>query len=605
MPPQNPPGLTLDQQQQFQNYSTDPYSKTAHLVYLGDPTQLQQNGVLSFSIPQLGADSNIVANMTSLEYGDSTGYTWFGAITSKPGYMSIVQSAGERSAFVQVEGRLFNITPIGGGFSIFQEIDGDFGPSDGCELVVEEGESQGEPEFYPCNEEYNNCPAVIDVLVLVTTDATPWYVANNPSYSQIRLAVETAMRIAIQNSGIPRKKVRISKILPNFNFTYPPVQDCLQLLNNLRQQSNSDRERYRADLVLLITSEDWACGAGAAYVNNNCGSGIYNCYAYVERPYLLHPRWTAVHELGHLLNMHHDGPGLQDNCPHSANLDNLCGHGWKVGGQDNQNTLMQTMSLPTPPGSTRILHFSNPDIFYNGVPTGTATSNNAKIFRNRGCGVENFIATATWDVFISAPDEICVIPESPEPVEMSAHVEQPNTGGQIQPVVPSALPITGKPSYTYEWRYNTTGNFNADPGTLFGTNAAATLLPPASSVLFVQLKVTSGDLQVITIIKRISVAICGRPLSDNAPANNHEVSLRLYPNPTDGSLQIELPNTLSNASWQVQIFDAMGEMRHSTLVQHTGAQRVAKLEVHRLPSGFYTCQAQQNAHVYRAKFLKL
>jgi hypothetical protein len=487
--------------------------------------------------------------------------------------------------------------PIGSGYSVLQEVNTTAGGYGGCSVYYMPGEPD-EEVLYPCEEENNTCEAVIDILVWVGQDAYPWFQSNDPTFSTISLGVEQAINTAIANSDIPNKKVRIVKILDNLNFNYGLItNNCNELLNAIRMQATNQREKFRADLTLFITAKDMSCGAGAAGVLNTCSGSAQAYYAFIERKYLTNPRWVAAHEIGHLFSMHHDIG--QDICPHDALSDNACGHGWITGGQITQNTLMQTIPIPED-GNVRILHYSNPEVFYNGSATGTPTAYNAKILRNKGCTVENYIETRTWDVWPLMSPIDC--PE-PVPIQLTAVVEQPNIPGVIIPVVPAAIPTSGTPPYTFEWRWSYSPIFN--PGTLIGTGNPQPFHPsynPLTNAVFIQLKAMSGDNKVLFRIKKRTYIHCRESSQVNSQILS-ESKIEVFPNPTDGNLNIKLPSGASINNWSTQILDQLGVQRLAKQNQSESGQ--IKIETGFLSPGVYICRLRYDNEQVSFKFLKL
>jgi len=121
------------------------------------------------------------------------------------------------------------------------------------------------------------------------------------------------------------------------------------------------RNTYSADMVSLIVANGGAyCGIG--WVQRHPGSGFAN-YAFQVTALGCLANSTLAHEHGHNMGMEHD--------PASAGIAPLgASYPWSFGHYVNGEfrTIMSynvcTISCP------RILHFSNPDVLYNGVATG-------------------------------------------------------------------------------------------------------------------------------------------------------------------------------------------------------------------------------------------
>lgn len=121
------------------------------------------------------------------------------------------------------------------------------------------------------------------------------------------------------------------------------------------------RNTYAADMVSLIVANGGPyCGVG--WVQRNPGAGFAN-YAFQATDIDCLSNQTLAHEHGHNLGFEHD-PASAGIAPSGAS------YPWSFGHYVNGSfrTIMSydvcTVSCP------RVLHFSNPDVLYNGVPTG-------------------------------------------------------------------------------------------------------------------------------------------------------------------------------------------------------------------------------------------
>jgi hypothetical protein len=122
------------------------------------------------------------------------------------------------------------------------------------------------------------------------------------------------------------------------------------------------RNTHGADMVSLVVSNGGGyCGIG--WVQRNPSSSFAN-YAFQVTAYGCLPNQTLAHEHGHNMGMEHD-PANAGISPSSASYDWSFGH--NVAG-----SFRTIMSYNCPSPCPRVLHFSNPDILYNGQPTGIA-----------------------------------------------------------------------------------------------------------------------------------------------------------------------------------------------------------------------------------------
>ena len=121
------------------------------------------------------------------------------------------------------------------------------------------------------------------------------------------------------------------------------------------------RNTYSADMVSLITNNGGGyCGIG--WVQRNPGSSFAG-YAFQVTWLACLSNSTLAHEHGHNMGMEHD-PASAGISPSGASYPWSFGH--YVNGAFRTIMSYDVCSLSCP----RVLHYSNPDVLYNGIPTG-------------------------------------------------------------------------------------------------------------------------------------------------------------------------------------------------------------------------------------------
>ncbi len=120
------------------------------------------------------------------------------------------------------------------------------------------------------------------------------------------------------------------------------------------------RNNYGADMVSLVVDNGGGY-CGIAWVQRNPSSSFAN-YSFQVTARGCLTNQTLAHEHGHNLGMEHD-PANAGISPTSAS------YVWSFG-HNVAGSFRTIMSYNCPSPCPRVLHYSNPDILYNGQPTG-------------------------------------------------------------------------------------------------------------------------------------------------------------------------------------------------------------------------------------------
>ena len=173
-------------------------------------------------------------------------------------------------------------------------------------------------------------------------------------------------------------------------------------LANLRTSGTvqSLRDQYDADLVVLLTGDVYGGVIGLA---DEIRAEAGDAFAIAAAPFATGGSYTFPHEVGHLQGgQHHPADAT---CTPGATCDNegdlfadAFGHRftvvddcawWNPFCSPDYNNYRTIMSY-NPGGYSAIKHFSDPDVTFNGEPTGTSSRQNASAFRTTFSTVKDF-----------------------------------------------------------------------------------------------------------------------------------------------------------------------------------------------------------------------
>ncbi|CAM9223389.1 unnamed protein product, partial [Ectocarpus sp. 6 AP-2014] len=180
---------------------------------------------------------------------------------------------------------------------------------------------------------------------------------------------------AIQNSGIPLEIVLVHVAQVRcYYMDSQPLHVPLPIGCERAQEVEGLRDAHSADLVQLIGDFTGSCGAG--YVFN----GYQNSGFSVAKATCLE-NLTHTHEIGHNLGCRHDRESDADSKTEYAHGLRYC---------TGTNSYRTITGLDTDCNVPRVNYFSNPDVYYLGLPTGTSTENNARQIMDNMLTVANF-----------------------------------------------------------------------------------------------------------------------------------------------------------------------------------------------------------------------
>ena len=586
--------LTSTQLQKIQEFSALDYVDHIDFVTIGDLAAFDDHGYIHFTVPDI-ENTVLKSEGTIVKYVNGSDYEWAGKLTDREGFLMLVARPEGKAGYIKLEDNFYTLLPIDNERNIVLK----YKPSAyGEPDCLSTNPTSSMPVDY-CEEDNNTCPAEIKTLVIITPEAREVFLGmGNPFIAVLvaELGVQ-ATNFGFQSSQVVNKQLaREFMFIDWFELSDNIIDDIFELAGN--DEIVDLREQTHADLVVMLTDNRYAGFSGAALGGN---APCFDCaFAIVEVESMIMPRWTFAHEVAHLFGADHNRSSNVGNCEElfgnadcGADDDN-CAHGWRFtdsGGTDRRTIMSLLHSTEQAAGIERILHYSNPDVDYEGVATGDDQSgtgddsDNSRIIRNSGCLISNYFPPNNLSVMIHGPTLLC--PGDPTP--HNSTINEP------------ALGYIGQPPYTYEWRWSlfptATGFPFSNPGLADDPTFKVSNFPFLYDFaeFWLILKVTSqtdGASATANFKVKILDGCFSNPPEGLVGGIVHEVALApkktssfsqptFYPNPTHGIFTIVDPSPI----FSIEITTLQG--RTVLFEEMNEGQKEIVEDISSLPAGFY------------------
>ena len=316
-----------------------------------------------------------------VERTDATNFIWSTGLTGKESHALFVVHGKNVTATISTEKGVYQVRPLGDGMHAIVKIDYAKMPD------------EHPPSFKEIEKKTPPPPAPRDVLsdTGAKADAVATFrvlVAYTPAVNAAVADIQGLIDIAIQetNQGFANSLVNAKAVLAHTHqVNYVESGSFDTDLANFRNNGDGSmdeihdlRKKYCADVLVLLINDTAYCGlasaimadAGTAFVvvYHNCATGYY----------------SFAHEIGHLAGCRHNPQADPTTTPFSY------GHGYQHGPEFR--TIMAYADGCTPP-CPRINYWSNPSVSYNGIPTGTAVTNdNHRVWNTTASTVAGFVS---------------------------------------------------------------------------------------------------------------------------------------------------------------------------------------------------------------------
>lgn len=303
-------------------------------------------------------DAQLTAVFERGELRTAEDFTWQGRIEGVPeSTVTLVRFDGVLAGNVRAGDRYFQIRYMGDGVHSVRQIDDSLFPDDGEPIAIDlaPGERAAEPN--------PDDPGRLDVMAVYTPAARSIVGGTAAMRALINLAVVESNTAYTRSAVSPRIRLVYAGEMTGYTENGGFSTELNRIANpsdGFMDEVHGLRNAFGADLVSLIIRGDGSlCGIGflmntlsAGFASNAFSVSAYNCAT---------GNYTFSHEMGHNMGLRHDriadpSAGL---FPYS--------HGY-VDATNNFRTIMGVASGCG--GCPRIQNFSNPNVLFNGFPTG-------------------------------------------------------------------------------------------------------------------------------------------------------------------------------------------------------------------------------------------
>lgn len=341
---------------------------------------------------QIFTDLVLDATLNQIDHTIHSGYIISGILNNNPdSSILIVSTDGVISANLEYQGKQYQLRDNGFGLYQFEEVDQTQFP-DELDIVPDLADSS-DGVFEPLLETTAaDSGYIIDVLVVYTAAARSGAGSTTNMLNLINLAVSET-NTGYERSGIFSRMRLVHTAEINYDESILSTSTgwgtaLSQLTNqdNVIDEVRNLRNTYGADLVVMIVNNMTYCGigwlmtpgytydsVGNSLVSRACATGYY----------------SFAHETGHNMGAHHDrlntGGGTAM-------------YSYSYGYQAPDASFRTIMAYNCSTGCARINNWSNPEVLYNGKPTGVSSTasnsaDNRLTLNNTAPIVSNFRAT--------------------------------------------------------------------------------------------------------------------------------------------------------------------------------------------------------------------
>lgn len=571
--------LATDLRRKLDKIERDGGNLSVEYVEVGSVRRMQKDGKLKFKLPS--GQGNFTFKARRIEYVSEQEYSWYGRSENEFDEAVILCRKGKVfGSFAGPEGKFEFYTMEDGTQVLLKKDPASKGVcgSDQLAKAVTQTKPSGQARV-------GNCSDQLRVLVLYNTHANGGVPANQLAEQGVYFYNTAAIESGLDNAN--RLELAAVEYF-EFNELIRHV-DVFDYFNDLKGEPTvqSRRDFHNADIVVQLVGGGYLPTGGHSFLyapggdynltqgyigfaNEIAPSSADNGFAIFVAGYV---GSTALlpHEIGHLLGGEHQ---------YGAPRANLKPYSAAYGFQDNTGNYRRTIMWSIL-YSDNILRFSNPDISYNGVPTGTVlTENNARRIREFAPTVNNFRPSSDGSVYV----------EVRRPVPNSAYYEFE--------AVHSCRPAIG-----FEWEISPDG-FNYGGVVSYAETFATNIYNSPSGYSVVRCKVTFNNGTIRFVYTNVPNQYCpgcregvSSELADKANA------LLVSPNPSTDQATLRFTLETSTEVSRLLINAQGNIVQRANYGRLEAGVHEKAISVDKLPTGVYFVNLRTGTTSTRQKLI--
>jgi hypothetical protein len=321
----------------------------------------QEQGRVKFNLP--GIQEDIYATAVSVRHKLDSSFVWYGIIDCYEGDLMLTSKDGITVGYLNYKDKTYTLRKLCGDDVVLIAHTEDH-IAHKCGNSIELNTRNHEIGL-PQHDDPPQFSCISTILVLYTDAAQA---AAHPE-SEAELLVENINQ-ALANSQVSHRVRMVGVEHIDWDETGNAQADRITIISD--PQATALRNQYSADMVMVLTGS-YGSLYGISWLDQLNDEHAYTLTAITSPP----GRHTFAHEWAHNLGAKHDSPINSVYSP-------IFAHGYQF---SNGITILGLLG-----GSgSRRLHYSNPDVEFNGVATGVVDlRDNAKQLDNQGCTIASY-----------------------------------------------------------------------------------------------------------------------------------------------------------------------------------------------------------------------